>query len=218
MNRYRRPRSKIVSAFLVIVFFILTVPFVFADTPLGYTISKASFGLSLEAQRHGSALGGFYAVGMRNKFQVFAQGKILNIVGDTEFPVVDWYTGWVYKTKGKNLILLPVTGGFKFHPFIGQIANNFSPLLMVSAGPTFVLDLKENVGFVEQWKNLHTTVTFGAFVGIGIDFLVGANSYFGIILGYDVLPMSLSMDRVVDERRDYSGTVLKFMFGRRQRM
>ncbi len=179
---------------------------------MGYGLYDASYGFSLESESHGSALGGFYSFAVKNKIQFFVQGRVVDIAGDAEFPVYDWYTGTFYKANTKNLFLLPVFGGVKYHAFAGQIANNFSPFVMFIAGPTIILDLPERVGFVEQWKHLHTMFSGGAFSGVGLDFLVRRTSIFSIVIGYDFLPMG----RTVDEERDYSGMIIKFMIGKKR--
>lgn len=175
----------------------------------GFNIYEPSYGFSIESESHGSALGSFYTFGIAHKFQLSIHGKLIDIVGKDEFPVYDWYSGQYYKVNTKNLLLLPVFGGVKYHPFVGQIANNFSPFVMLTAGPIVILDLPERGGFLEQWKKLQTMVNGGAFIGFGCDFLIRAGSYMAIVFGYDFLPMG----QTVDGRKNYSGTVVKFMIG-----
>lgn len=206
---------KNLSAVVLIVFLIFpSIIQAFADTSGGFRIRGSSYGFSLESESHGSALGGFYSFGVRSKLQVFLQGRILDVAGEAEYPVYDYYYGRWYKTKSSvNLFLLPLFGGLKFHPFEGKIANNFSPFLMCTAGPTVILDLPEGQGFIEQWKSLNTMFTIGGFIGIGIDFMIQSTTYASIVFGYDFLPMG----REVDGHKDYSGNVIKFMIGRKRR-
>jgi len=178
-----------------------------------FKIYNSSYGFSLESESNGSAFGAFYSFNVKRKIQLFFHAKVLDIVGDAEFPVFDWYTGTYYKTNTKNLLLLPIFGGVKYHHFEGQIANNFSPYVTCTLGPNLIIDLPERVGFIKQWKNVQTFLSSGVFVGIGVDFMIQTSTYFSVAMGYDLLPMG----REVDGERDYSGTVVKFMIGRIRR-
>ncbi|MFQ6615596.1 MAG: hypothetical protein ACE5HZ_02345 [Fidelibacterota bacterium] len=170
---------------------------------------EVTYGITVESESHGSALGGFYWFRLTPSFRGLVQGKILNVAEG--LPLVDAWTGRVYETGGANLVLVPVIGGVTYHPFEGKIANNFSPLLILGLGPTLILDLAEEGTFFEQWGNMETRVYPGAFTGMGVELPIGARSFMTIILGYDILPMG----KTVDGRKHFSGTVLKFMYGRR---
>ena len=212
MSRYYQRKNR--SGIILVALCVLSSTLVCApDTLRSIRIHDSSYGLSLESESYGSAFGGFYSYNMKNKFQLFIHGKILDIVGEAEFPVYDWYTGRYYKTNTSNLILMPLFGGVKYHPFMGQIANNFSPYIMVTAGPTMILNLKDRVGFFKQWDEVELLYSAGGFIGFGLDFLIQYNSYISVAFGYDILPMG----RKVDERSDYSGTVLKFMIGKNRK-
>ncbi|MFQ6673618.1 MAG: hypothetical protein ACE5GH_02390 [Fidelibacterota bacterium] len=166
-----------------------------------------SYGFSIESESRGSAVGAFYSLNLGEKFQGFIAGKILKV--SEGLPVIDPWTGAVRSTGSSNLALIPLIGGAKYHPFVGEIANNFSPFVAVGVGPTVILDFPEKS---DQRKNLRTHLYIGAFAGVGVDFLMSASTYFSLALGYDFLPMG----RTVDNRRHYNGTVLKFMFGKRR--
>lgn len=208
-----RPRSGAAAGLVAVFSVFFNFASAVSDTPRDFEINGSYYGLSLESQSHGSAFGGFYSFPIKKKIQAFFQGRILDIAGEAEYPVYDWYTGTYYKANTRNLLLLPVSAGVKFHPFLGKIANNFSPFAMFTAGPTVILDLPERAGFVEQWKNLHTMLSGGAFIGIGLDFFVRPGSFMGMVIGYDYLPMG----REVDGRRDYSGMIIKFLIGKRRK-
>lgn len=168
-----------------------------------------AYGLTVESESHGSAIGAFYSFRIKPALRGLVQAKILNVAEG--LPLVDTWTRRVYETGSANLVLVPVTGGVTYHPFEGQIANNFSPLLVLGLGPTFILNLAEERNFFDQWRHMETRVYPGAFGGVGVELPIGAGSFMTVILGYDFLPMG----RPVDGREHYSGTVLKFMFGRR---
>lgn len=212
VNENSRPRGHYLTIFVVLS--LLVPPFLrpSADTSGGGRgISEYAYGLTLESESHGSALGAFYSFFFTSSVRGLVQGKVLNVAEG--LPVVDAWTGRIYETGGTNLVLVPIVAGITYHPFEGRIANNFSPLVAVGLGPTLILNLAEEGGFFDQWRNVETRFYGGAFAGAGVEIPIRARSFMTIILGYDFLPMG----RSVDGREHYSGTVLKFMFGRSSR-
>lgn len=177
----------------------------------GYSLSGNTFGFSLETESHGTGIGVFYTNTLSTNLQFFGQVKLLSITGETEMPVYDPYTGYTYKVGEVNLVLVPLFIGLKFHPFIGRIANNFSPFAVVMAGPLGILDSPENVGLSKQISEMKSSFHGGAFLGIGADFQVQTRQFVSIALGYDFLPMGKN----VDGRDEYSGTLFKIMMGRK---
>lgn len=179
------------------------------STQLVHRFQETGYGLTVESETNGSALGAFYWFEITTNVRGLVQGKILNIAEG--LPLVDTWTGRVYETSSSNLVLLPVIGGMTYHPFEGKIANNFSPLLVLGLGPTLILDLAEEGKFLDQWRHMESRVYPGGFAGIGVELPIGGRSFMTVIVGYDILPMG----RTVDGRKHFSGTVLKFMYGRR---
>jgi|TARA_Y100000310_G_scaffold260998_1_gene270164 hypothetical protein len=177
----------------------------------GYSLSGNTFGFSLETESHGTGIGVFYTRVLARNLQFFSQFKLLSITGETEMPVYDPYTGYTRKVGEVNLVLVPLFIGLKFHPFIGQIANNFSPFAVVLAGPLGILDSPENVGFSQQIREMKSSFHGGAFLGIGADFQIQTKQFVSIALGYDFLPMG----KDVDGKNEYSGTLFKIMMGRK---
>lgn len=198
--------------FFFLIFF-MAVHMGSAQTALdpSYSLSGNTFGFSLETESHGTGMGVFYTNTLSKNLQFFGQVKLLSITGETEMPVYDPYTGYTYKVGEVNLVLMPLFIGLKFHPFIGRIANNFSPFAVVMAGPLGILDSPENVGLSKQISEMKTSFHRGAFIGIGADFQIQTRQFASIALGYDFLPMG----KDVDGRDEYSGTLFKIMMGRK---
>lgn len=213
VNRWRRPRGT--NRLIFPALLPLVIPMFLRSSPdslgIGQRFREHAYGVSIESESHGSALGAFYSIRVGPMMKVLVHAKILNIAEG--LPLVDTWTGRVFETGGANLVLLPLIGGITYHPFEGKIANNFSPLMAFGLGPTLILDLAEIGDFFDQWRNMESRIHAGAFGGVGVEIPVGASSFMTVMLGYDYLPMG----RTVDGRTHYSGTVLKFMYGRRWR-
>ncbi len=169
-----------------------------------------SYGLVLKTAEHGTGLGGFYAVNIEEKLQYQILGQFIDILGEAEMPVTDWFTGRTYKTNVKNLLLMPIYLGIKYYPFAGQIANNFNPYVTFHAGPDFIFDTAETGSFTKRWRNVNTLISYGVLIGGGVDFMLQGRSVFSVCIGYEFLPMG----KVVDERDNYSGYSFKIMLGR----
>ena len=178
---------------------------------LGMRLSKPVYGMSLETGDFGNGGSIFFSRPINMKLQWFGQFKMMDVTGEAEMPVVDYWTGYVYKANPFNLWLLPALTGFKFHPFIGQIANNFSPFVMLAAGPVIIMDVPEIGKFSYKMSNIETTYNGGFVFGVGIDFMMDPKRVMSLFLGYDYI----SIGDVVEGRDHYGGTVLKIMIGRK---
>ncbi len=104
--------------------------------------------------------------------------------------------------------VMDVTG---YHPFIGRIANNFSPFAMVATGPVIIMDVPETGKFAYKMQNIETTYNGGFVLGAGIDFMMQPGRVVTLFMGYD----HIRIGDVVHGRKHYGGTVFKFMVGRR---
>ena len=127
MKRNRLPRSDIYSVFMLFLLFSVMSNVNGASEDSLLEIRQKSYGFSIETASHGTGLGGFYTTELDEKYQIMLQARFINIMGEGEFPIYNWYTGYYTKASEKNLLLVPLYGGVKFFPFAGQIANNFSP-------------------------------------------------------------------------------------------
>ena len=95
---------------------------------LGMRLARPTTGFSLETGDFGSGLSVFFSRPFNTNFQLLGQFKMMDVTGEAEMPVIDYWSGFVYKANPFNLWLMPAFAGIKYHPFIGRIANNFSLL------------------------------------------------------------------------------------------
>lgn len=211
MKSYNLTRSLCYKVVIcVIVLNAGLYPISLTSAPL-FGISKQSYGFTLGTADQGFSIGGFYELQVSRKFQANFQASLFNVAGESEFPVYDRYTGITYKVGEKNLLLVPLFGGVKYHPFIDQIANNFSPLIMAGLGPIIILNTPEEGNFFERWNNVSTSVSFGGFLYGGVEIYLSSNSTAAVTMGYNIFPMGGK----VDGETNYDGLIFKFMFGKR---
>ena len=124
-----------------------------------------------------------------------------------EIIMQDYYTGRSYKFNNINLLLLPLFSGIKYYPFVGKIANNFSPFFSIKIGPILILDGAESGSFKQTWyDNLQYHHSWGGFFGLGGDVLTSNNTILTVRVGYDMLPMP----QEIDGRNKYSGALVRF--------
>ena len=135
--------------------------------------------------------------------------RIFDIKHPDEIIIQDYYTGRGYKFNDINLMLLPLFLGGKYYPFVGNIANNFSPFVSAKAGPILALDGAESGTFKEKWNtNLDYYFTLGGYFGVGADLLTSNSTILSIRVGYDILPMK----EKVDGSDQYNGALVRFGF------
>ena len=178
---------------------------------LGMRLARPTSGFSLETGDFGSGLSIFFSKPLNTNLQLFGQFKIMDVTGDAEMPVRDYWTGYVYKANPFNLWLMPAFIGLKHHPFLGRIANNFSPFAMIAAGPVFIVDTPEYGRFREKLRNIETSYNGGFVIGGGIDFMMQPGRVLSLFMGYD----HIRIGDMVEGRKYYGGTVFKIMIGRK---
>jgi hypothetical protein len=133
--------------------------------------------------------------------------RIFDVKHPDEIIIQDYYTNRSYKFNDINLLLLPLFSGVKYYPFVGKIANNFSPFVSAKAGPLLALDGGESGTFKEKWNtNLDYYFTLGGYFGIGADLLMSNSTILSIRVGYDILPMKGQ----IDGSDQYNGALVRF--------
>ena len=180
---------------------------------LGMRLARPTTGFSLETADFGNGASIFFSYPINSNIQWFGQFKVMDVTGEAEMPVIDYWTGYVYKANPFNLWLMPAFVGIKYHPFIGRIANNFSPFAMVAAGPVIIMDVPETGKFSYKMQNIETTYNGGFVMGAGIDFMMQPGRVVSLFMGYD----HIRVGDVVEGRKHYGGAVFKFMIGRKFR-
>ena len=129
-----------------LVFFILS-----ANLVLG-NFSNNRYGAGLDIGSKGSGFFFNYLIGNMDKnLDIVFEARYFDIKGETEMYVYDYWTNQYTTISGQNLILMPFMVGVNYHPFAGQIANNFSPFITIRGGTTFAIDGKEGSGCRICW-------------------------------------------------------------------
>ena len=196
---------KIKCTKFIILFFLLIPIQTFAS----YDLIQNGFGLDI-----GKSGSGFFLMRQYNhnseKFSLIAEIRFYDIKGENEMYVFDYYTQQYRSIGSKNLVYVPAFIGLNYYPFSGKIANNFSPFFTFRSGPVLSIDGKENGSFSNRWGNPDTYISFGSFVGVGIEFKWVSQSSVILNIGYEYLPPSKSMK----EPNDYSGLLIHIAFNR----
>ena len=118
----------------------------------GQEFSSFSYsGFGLDVGESGSGLS-YNRTWFKNKKLYFiGEIRVFDAKHPDEIIMQDYYTGRAYKFNNINLLLLPLFSGLKYYPFVGKIANNFSPFINIKFGPIFILDGAENGSFKQKW-------------------------------------------------------------------
>jgi len=133
-------------------------------------------------------------------------GRFYDIKNEGEFPVYDPYTGTFRNTNDNALIFLPFMFSYKYHPFEGKIANNFSPFISLNSGPNLAINGNENkTSFKKRWIKAPTILNYSGNISIGIDFLLQNRIKLSASAGYDIFPMG----QEVDGQENYNGFLIK---------
>jgi hypothetical protein len=189
-----------------LVFFILSSNLVFGN------FSNNRYGAGLDIGSKGSGFFFNYLIGNMDKnLDVVFEARYFDIKGETEMYVYDYWTNQYTTISGQNLILMPFMVGVNYHPFAGQIANNFSPFITIRGGTTLAIDGKEGSGsYKQKWIKAKTHWSPAGFVGVGIEFRWYSQTSVVLHIGSDILKLS----EQADDRDDYSGLLIHIAFNR----
>ena len=189
-----------------LVFFILSSNLVFGN------FSNNRYGAGLDIGSKGSGFFFNYLIGnMEKNLDVVFEARYFDIKGETEMYVYDYWTNQYTTISGQNLILMPFMVGVNYHPFAGQIANNFSPFITIRGGTPLAIDGKEGSGsYKQKWIKAKTHWSPAGFVGVGIEFRWYSQTSVVLHIGSDILKLS----EQADDRDDYSGLLIHIAFNR----
>lgn len=189
-----------------LLLFVLLSSYIFGN------ISNTRYGLGLDVGSKGSGVFFNYLVGNNRKnLDLLCELRYFDIKGDTESIVYDYWTNQYITISGQNLILIPMLVGVNYHPFAGQIANNFSPFLTIRGGTNLAIDGKEGDGsYKEKWIKAITHWSMAGFIGAGIEFRWYNQSSIALHIGSDILKLS----QKADEKDDYSGLLIHISFNK----
>jgi len=170
------------------------------------------YGGGIDIGSKGSGFFFNYIMGnLKENLDIIYELRYLDIKGETELIVIDYYTGQPNTIGKQNLILLPMFMGINYHPFAGKIANNFSPFLTMRLGASLAIDGAEDVsGFNNIWSDASTFWSPAGFIGGGIEFRWLNRSSVSLHVGYDILKLT----KKADNQDDYSGMLIHIAFNR----
>ena len=180
-----------------LVYIILSFNLVFGN------IANNRYGAGIDIGSKGSGFFFNYLIGnIEKNLDVVFEARYFDIKGETEMYVYDYWTNQYTTISGQNLILMPFMVGVNYHPFAGEIANNFSPFITIRGGTTFAIDGKEGSGsYKQKWSKAETHWSPAGFVGAGIEFRWYNQTSVVLHIGSDILKLS----QQADNRDDYSG-------------
>ena len=175
-------------------------------------ISNTRYGPGLDIGSKGSGVFFNYLVGNNQKnLDLLCELRYFDIKGETESIVYDYWTNQYVTISGQNLILIPILVGVNYHPFAGQIANNFSPFITIRGGTNLAIDGKEgDESYKQKWSKAKTHWSMAGFIGAGIEFRWYNQSSIALHIGSDILKLS----QKADEKEDYSGLLIHISFNR----
>ena len=175
------------------------------------TFSEKSYGILLTSATHGGSIGGYYVSDLGRKLQFSFQGGIMDIRGETEFPITDPYTGYTYQSQQTNALLLPVFLGMRYHPFMDNLASGFSPFFTIGLGPVLAFDPPDDKSLLSDMGNTVITLNLGGLIALGADIVMPGNSFFSVSFGYNLF----QLEKAMDGQSDFSGGMLQIMIGKR---
>ena len=174
--------------------------------------SNNRIGAGLDIGSKGSGIFFNYLLGNNKKnFDFVGEVRYFDIKGETESIVYDYWTNQYVTISGQNLLFIPVLVGFNYHPFAGQIANNFSPFITIRGGLNLTIDGKEGDGsYSKIWRKAKTQWSPAGFIGGGIEFRLYNQSSIALHIGSDII----KLNQEADQKKDYSGLLIHISFNR----
>lgn len=174
--------------------------------------SNKRYGAGLDIGSKGSGIFFNYLSGnLEKNFDLVGVIRYFDIKGDTESIVYDYWTNQYVTISGQNLLFIPMLVGFNYHPFAGQIANNFSPFITFRGGLNFSIDGKEGDGnYKETWRKAETQWSTAGFIGGGIEFRWYNQSSIALHIGSDIIELK----KKADQKTNYSGLLIHISFNR----
>lgn len=145
------------------------------------------FGLSVGTRGYGGNAN--IMSGFSPDHQVAFRVRLIDVVAEDEIRGVDYtYQPVVYNDP--RILSIPVSLHYLYHPFYGQIENNFSPFIRIGAGinVTFNGD-NGNAGLLKNLKQATRETGLAYYVGGGIKFYLSPAFDIFLSAGYDILPL-----------------------------
>ena len=147
----------------------------------------------------------------KKNFDFIGEVRYFDIKGETESIVYDNWTNQYITISGQNLLFIPVLVGFNYHPFAGEIANNFSPFVTIRGGINLSIDGREGDGSYKKiWQKAETQWSPIGFFGGGVEFRWYNQSSVALHIGSDIIKLK----KEADQKKDYSGLLIHISFNR----
>jgi len=175
-------------------------------------------GVSLVQSDRGTGAGLYYEWSLNSANRIGAHANLLVVRGKNDYPLYDPWTGYTFERHDKKrLILLPVFATYKRVLFVDKIANNFRPFLAAAAGPIISFDPPNIPDFADRMKDIQVGATFGARVGIGMDFLYTMGTLISLFIGYEQIEFADALDGSdnYDGIKNYSGITVTLGIGKK---
>jgi hypothetical protein len=190
---------------------ILVITLIFSNFYYASLTTKR-YGAGLDIGSKGSGFFLNYISGnIKKNFDLVGEFRYFDIKGDTESIVYDYWTRQYITISGQNLLFIPILVGFNYHPFAGQIANNFSPFIAIRGGLNLTIDGKEVDGsYKEVWRKANTHWSTAGFVGGGVEFRWYNQSSIALHIGSDIIKLK----KKADQKTNYSGLLIHISFNR----
>ena len=191
----------------------LLLPLIFISLNFIFsTSSNNRVGAGLDIGSKGSGIFFNYLSGNNKKnFDFVGEIRYFDIKGETETIVQNRFTYEWETIGGQNLLFIPVLVGFNYHPYAGQIVNNFSPFITLRGGLNLTIDGKEGNGSYKKiWRKAKTHWSSAGFIGGGIEFRWYNQSSVALHIGSDIIKLK----QEADQKKDYSGLLIHISFNR----
>ena len=193
------------------IFKLIAIFILFINTSLVGGLNTR-YGAGLDVGSRGSGIFFNYLHGNNKKnFDFIGEVRYFDIKGETESIVYDNWTNQYITISGQNLLFIPVLVGFNYHPFAGEIANNFSPFVTIRGGLNLSIDGIEGDGSYKKiWRKAETQWSPIGFFGGGVEFRWYNQSSVALHIGSDIIKLK----KEADQKKDYSGLLIHISFNR----
>ncbi|MBN2279929.1 MAG: hypothetical protein JXQ65_05065 [Candidatus Marinimicrobia bacterium] len=157
---------------------------------------KASFGgLSYVQVTNGAGIGGFFEKYIAKSHRLGVDASFILARGENEYPVYNYYYGmYMERTDKRRLSFFNADLRYKKVLFVDKIANNFRPFILASAGPVIAFDPPNVPEISERFKNIKTSFSANATIGLGIDFIYSGDMGMAFFAGYHYLRFGKKLD------------------------
>jgi len=181
---------------ILIIFTLISFQLISAQGIIPIDNVKASFsGLSYVQITNGAGVGGFYEKYFAKSHRIGIDASFIIARGENEYPVYNYYYGqYMERLDKRRLSFLNINLRYKKILFVDKIANNFRPFILASAGPVIAFDPPNVPEISKRIKNIDTSISGNATIGLGIDFLYSGDMGMAFFAGYNYMRFGNKLD------------------------